>query len=761
MRRRFRWVAGLMPGNRGTTADAVPDGDEAIAPADDHPEESGAEVKPLAVSSDIPIREPSQDAYGVDGFASALARSISGANASEGLVFAVNGPWGSGKSSACNLILFHLQGEIEASRIVPVTFNPWWFSGAEVLTNSFFQELNASIGQSLPEQAREAFASLGARISSAGPLLGGLATLLGNPAAAGALSGGAKWLGGVSKINRTVDEEHAKLSEALREQDKKFLILIDDIDRLEVDEALQMFRLVKSVGRLPNVVYLLAFDRTTAERMVNERFPSEGPGYLEKFIQGGFDLPLPDSHDLREGVLRVIQDVMGAPEEQKITRFWNLFYEIVAPVTRLPRDAVRLSNAIRVTWPAVQGEVDRTDFLALETLRLFFPSVHRAIRANPDKLCGATDRERRDQDAVTAEYNRIFLNHIDEHQRAMVRRAILRLFPRTEFVWSNVMHGDDENWQRDRLVCSRAHFPTYFSFAVDEGAVTSSEVEQVLQAVGNQETLADLLRGFATQTRRKGGTRASLILEDLMIRVDDISDDSVPSVIGALFAVSDDLDVEADEDRGFGGASNHFRVHWLLNRLVRERYQQEERGRLIEEACRTASLEWLVSICSRCRDEYQRPQEEGQEPREPLVPRDVCERMDALCLDRLRQAAEDGALVEHRHMLRLLFRWRDLVGVETVREWTDGELASDVFVVALSEALISSYWSQGMGFAGLGDLVSRRTEYVNLDSVAEILDVERFRQRVDELLARDGLSDDDRQRLQHFVDTPERDPERD
>ena len=66
------------------------------------------------------------------------------------------------------------------------------------------------------------------------------------------------------------------------------VVIIDDIDRLTPDEALLVFRLVKSVGRLPNVMYLIAFDRELAEKAVKERYPSEGPHFLEKIIQAYF-----------------------------------------------------------------------------------------------------------------------------------------------------------------------------------------------------------------------------------------------------------------------------------------------------------------------------------------------------------------------------------------------------------------------------------------------------------------------------------------
>jgi hypothetical protein len=58
-----------------------------------------------APHNDKPITAPSEDRYGIDPFAKALASSIRKLAAPEGTVIALNGPFGSGKSSAVNLVL--------------------------------------------------------------------------------------------------------------------------------------------------------------------------------------------------------------------------------------------------------------------------------------------------------------------------------------------------------------------------------------------------------------------------------------------------------------------------------------------------------------------------------------------------------------------------------------------------------------------------------------------------------------------------------
>jgi predicted KAP-like P-loop ATPase len=229
----------------------------------------------MAISNDTPIERPAEDLFGLDPFARSIAASINTMTASNGLVLAINGSWGSGKSSAINLIQYHLAPFKEQGNLVTVTFNPWWFAGEQALTLAFFQELNAAISPSLPYRLSRSLSRLGRKISAVGPLASAAADM--SVPGMGAIIGGAtglydRWI----RSKGTVEAEQAAIAKALKAQTKKFLVTLDDIDRLDPDDVLAILRLVKSVGRLPNVIYLLSFDRALAEAAVARRFPSEG-----------------------------------------------------------------------------------------------------------------------------------------------------------------------------------------------------------------------------------------------------------------------------------------------------------------------------------------------------------------------------------------------------------------------------------------------------------------------------------------------------
>ena len=296
---------------------------------------------------DAPISAPAQDRFGFDPFARAIARCILALKHPVGSVVAIHGPWGSGKSSVINLVRHHLAQTSDTPVVVPI--QAWWYRTEDALAIGFFQELYATLSKELPkgEKAKDALAKLGGHIAGAGELLGAAAGLAAESVAEGAVNAMSSTLANFIRTDENTETLQSHVAKALAEQSKRFLFVIDDLDRLSPDEALVVLRLIKSVGRLPSVAYLLSYDRAVTERVVAERYPSEGAHYLEKIVQAGFNLPEPDPIRLRTMFLEQIEaafakDDGGSWLSGEDVDLGNLLIEGVFPELKTPRDVVRV-----------------------------------------------------------------------------------------------------------------------------------------------------------------------------------------------------------------------------------------------------------------------------------------------------------------------------------------------------------------------------------------------------------------------------------
>ena len=708
--------------------------------------------------NDKPITEPSDDRFGIDPFARTLASSILKLAAPEGTVIALNGPWGSGKSSAVNLVLHHLKGAVEANEIAVINFACWWFRGEEALALAFFRELYAGLGPTLGERFKRALPKLGARLLRAGAMVGPGIDLAGGAGAGTVASGAMSWLAALIQEDDTIEKLHTELSKALSEQKKQFLIVIDDVDRLAPDEALLIFRLVKSIGLLPNVIYLLVFDRQLAELIVAEKYPTEGPHYLEKIIQAGFDIPQPRHGDLCQELLQQIDAICGSPETDDMVRFMNVFYDVVTPEIRTPRDLIRLTNTLSVTWPAVGAEVDRADFIGLETLRLLRPNLYRALRAGKEQLCGTgASLGRGSSRGQHGEYVKMLFGSAELPDQDRLRRALMQLFPRLESVWGNIHYGEGSatDWARQRRVCAKDHFDSYFRFSVGGDVLPRQEIGQLVAKASDQEFIAAAFRELLAVKRPGGATKAALLLDELNLHADEVPDDNVQSLLTAIFKLGDELHVSSDASRGFSLANNHLRIHWLLRRLTLERFDLVKRSAIFTAACETAALGWLVDFANSAYCDHHPHAGKQPEPEQNcLTTAADAESLRGGALARIRSATKSGELAAHHELAYLLYRWREFAahdGAE-VKQWTDEQLHLDDMVIKFAKTFTSNSWSQGLGFGGMGDMVARRNTLANVGSLNAIMDRDRFRSRVEELAKNDSLAKPEADVVREFLE---------
>lgn len=690
--------------------------------------------------NDSPIERREEDLYGVTSFSEALAKSILNIKDPIGTTIALNGAWGSGKSSTVNLIRAELS-EAKDSHLIVTEFKCWWYRGEEALALAFLQQLNSVLGEQFGDKTRKLVRKLGRGILQAGPVIGPAIALT----PVGWLSG---LVGGLFDVAKRLfpDEEpletvFRELSKVLEAENRRFLVIIDDMDRLSSEEALAIFRLIKSVGRLPNVMYLVVFDRQLADKAINEKYPSEGPHFLEKIIQAGFELPMPVSTDLNNAVLASIDEICGTPSEDQLVRFMNVFYDVVAPYITSPRHVSRFQNAISVTWPAIAGEVNLADFVALEILRLYEPTLFSAIKGNKSLVCGTkTENNNNNDDRFS-----IFLNGIEEGRQDVAKTALQRLFPRLE----SIGYGGEwiSEWSSERRVCVEAHFDTYFRLNFSDEVLSGKAIDELIEKAGDSDYIKKVFMDAANARRRTGQSMVPVYFDELTTHGKRVDKDKVRPLLSALFEIHDAIDLKIDADSGFMAMANTtLRYHWLIRKLTRNKFSIEERTDMYLKATEAASLGWLINFVSSARGDYQvREDRQPTAEEDCLVSENVLPELTKRALNAIRTSSADGSLLVHKDLLYILYRWIDFMGGDPTeaRAWTDSLLDDRKALLILVKVMTGASWSMGMGgFGSLGDRVSKRTVRAQISDDSPVIDARKFRAAI-EKIANDKNSSDD------------------
>lgn len=638
-----------------------------------------------ALSADRPSIDPKDDLFGHAPFASSLADSICRYTGSDGLVLALYGPWGSGKSTVLSYVQHFLERRPESEQPVLVKFNPWWFSGQENLARAFLGQLQAV----LPAKS-EKFKQLGDLLADFAEGVGGLIDLTGVSGGAGGLIG--KLLGQAKRKPKDVPTLKDSITGILQKAGQRILVIIDDIDRLTPEETRQLFTVIKALADFPNVVYLLAFDRDVAAQAIEQQSGLPGERYLEKIIQVPFELPPVDRVALRAALFKRLDELLGDVPEGSFDRsYWtNVYHDGIDALIQVPRDVVRFTNTLAVTYPAVRGEVNAVDFIALEALRVFLPGLYDVIRTNPDRFSGHSrdthyDVDERTKEAFHTGWAQALPAHLQESSKALIER----IFPKT----GRMGYGSDwlAEWRRNLRACHPDVFPIYFRLTVPPGTTRRGEMMALLSLAASPADFGNALVQAKEERRPDGMSKARALLERLMDHVEkDIPDAHIPEVIQALFDAGDALIDPADE-RGmfdFGNVSRASRpVYHLLKRLSADR-----RADVLEAAIRAGSAVAVQSWLLKALDE-----EVTKAQKATLLTADEVTRLKSVWLERIRVLAGESSFMGHPELPRLLATWKHWGDDTEVRTWCDRVTTPDEGLLNLLPKFLQHTRSQTMG----------------------------------------------------------------
>lgn len=351
-------------------------------------------------ADDRPVEKITQDQLGFDGPAKKVTDAILKSASPEGFVIGLEGVWGSGKSSLINLIADYLKTAKLAPEIVH--FSPWLISSRDALLSQLFGEIAGAADTILdtkttpqkpwwkggPKQLNTADKSrLGDKIEKYGSQLvwagnaAKVAGLVGIPWASEA-GEALKKVGsdGSALVRKTsLNDQRENIKAELRKLDRRIVVFIDDLDRLEPKDVGEVVRLVRAVGDFPNVVYVLSYARNILTKNLAKAFSlSEEDRYIDKIVQVTFRVPQPESFALRR-LFRAGVDELFPEYISKATtgtdisageRINSAIDGQGGTSLRTPRDVNRALNALRLYAGASLDNIDLGDMIWLQLIRL-------------------------------------------------------------------------------------------------------------------------------------------------------------------------------------------------------------------------------------------------------------------------------------------------------------------------------------------------------------------------------------------------------
>ncbi|NYA46143.1 NTPase [Serratia fonticola] len=343
-----------------------------------------------AMRLDQSVTRPEQDRYGFRYVATQLALSVQAIGREGGAVIGIEGAWGSGKTSLLNLLRTALDEQKEDNTFV-LSISPWLDGSGTSLVESLLipvagiiaaeeqRRLSPEERESLEKKkgltrtARTLMEYTRATARHLAPLAQAAAIIPGVPDASGALDAlsESQWL---KEKEKTAAEMRTEIAEKIVEMDLSFIILLDDLDRLEPAQAVEVVRLVKSVADFPRFRYILCYDKAVLAQAIKKGLGVEdGELYLQKIVQISFSLPRPESFDLRRefmsGVIGLYETVNGQPPSEEFIGVLSKVTDIYGAALNTPREVHLALNNLRFRYNGIRDYVFLPDLCFLQLIR--------------------------------------------------------------------------------------------------------------------------------------------------------------------------------------------------------------------------------------------------------------------------------------------------------------------------------------------------------------------------------------------------------
>ena len=315
-------------------------------------------------SRDIPIVNKAEDYFERDSIAaSEIEKIIETETIKDSFSYGLDATWGSGKTSFMNLMKDHIHKDFSNSCIV-MDFNPWLFSIEKNLVTLFFDELSKHLkpyDDTLADSIIDYSKALSS-VASASTELKLVTDVL-----------------DLSHQSSTLQEKVSRIKDAILNIGKKIVVFVDDIDRLDANELMEMLKLIRNISDFPRMYFVVAYDKSYLLSILKDKMKNKELDFTEKIFQAEFHLPNCTVEDLKDTLYNVLKDHIDNVSDRKEVHDCifdeNKTILSIGAITSL-RDIKRLANSFYSSYSKLKGEINARDLLLLEILKVKYPMVY-------------------------------------------------------------------------------------------------------------------------------------------------------------------------------------------------------------------------------------------------------------------------------------------------------------------------------------------------------------------------------------------------
>ena len=385
---------------------------------------------------DVPRKYTQEDLFGIHVYQDALVEYIRFAETP--ITIALQGEWGSGKTSLMNLLRWELCDK-EGAPYYPIWINTWQFSLMKTPSQTIMSILEGIINQigalnpseKSWEDSKQKIGKIFGKIAMAGTKIAAGAVGIDGGIVEDVVGAFSHENSTQSEIMQLKNEISTLIEKALEHNPKKtgFTFYIDDLDRIDPPVAVEILELLKNIFDLDKCIFVLAIDYDVVIKGLKPKFGEltdqnerEFRSFFDKIIQLPFSMPVGAYHIDTFLVNALEKIALFTPEELQDPKLTEDLSEIARlSVGSNPRSLKRLTNTLslisiinaNMKSDAASDTKSKQINFALVCLQIAYPYIYNQLTDEPDfkswneniasklKMRHLTEVEKQSLDATT------------------------------------------------------------------------------------------------------------------------------------------------------------------------------------------------------------------------------------------------------------------------------------------------------------------------------------------------------------------------
>lgn len=533
--------------------------------------------------SDLPITTKEEDILNRNDFSCVIADYLLSPSSNNGLVLSINGEWGSGKTSIANMIKANISEKIftKESKVIPiiVNYSPWNISNNDQIIKQFLNTLSDGFLYKRVLKIVGKILKVSSIIASLTPIPSAI-----KETAKNIDSTFSHYVKALNSNCGDLEEFKCQVEKYLRKSILRYIVFIDDIDRLNNHEIKILIQLIKSTCNFSNITYVLLYDKKiVSHALTGEQGNIDGTSYLKKIVQIEFNVPNVKHETIIELLGKDLEKLLSGkykldsgPRLQDFLSF-GLFSQITTI-----RDEKRFMNCLAFVIESHVEEIDPIDLIVITYLRYIDDGVYELILKYEDCLLGTKSSlfdDKKNNQLKDAFFKELANTKLDNEKGKYI---LSELFPH---MFSRIPEKHGKDYLAGRL-CIPNIFHKYSNMDFDYEDMSLKKLNNIIKYMDS-----NALSIFAKELNPDQGRKLLYVLGDFSENLND--EMMFKQILKFLFNDFSTLNYS----RPFLIVDKSYYVGKICNSLVHNIEIENAQKILLEEAASGSDIGALVWLC--------------------------------------------------------------------------------------------------------------------------------------------------------------------